>query len=142
MDETIGQNVRLSDSDFNLCVLWLPYNLAGCEPLRYMFSYCSLLKKPFLFKVHKNLWKFPSLPISVLDKCYFQTSIIITKSTEMIWQQIDVNITFCEFLEKLLFSSFTCLKTSEVFCYCFQVITWPYFLFVDSQNILSFLSTL
>ena len=63
MDETIGLNVSLSDSDFNLCILGLSYNLAGCEPLRYIFSYCSLLKKPFLFKVRKNLGSFPSLPI-------------------------------------------------------------------------------
>ena len=49
MDETIGRKISLSDSDFNLCLLGLPYNLAGCEPLGYMFSYCSLLE--------------PSLPI-------------------------------------------------------------------------------
>ena len=41
MDETIGRNVSLSDWEFNLCVLGLPYNLAGCEPLGYMFSYFS-----------------------------------------------------------------------------------------------------
>ena len=55
MDETIGRNVSLSDSDFNLCVLGLPYDLAGRESLGYMFSYFSLLKKPFLFKARKNL---------------------------------------------------------------------------------------
>ena len=33
MDETIGQSVSLSDSDFNLCVLGLPHKLAGCELL-------------------------------------------------------------------------------------------------------------
>ena len=63
MDETIGQNVSLSYSDFNLCVLGLSFDLAGCEPLGYMFSYYSLLKKPYLFKVRKNLWSFPFLPI-------------------------------------------------------------------------------
>ena len=63
MDETIGRNVSLSHSDFNLCVLGLPYNLAGYEPLGYMFSYCSLLEKPFLFKVNKNIWSFPFLPV-------------------------------------------------------------------------------
>ena len=55
MDETVGRNVSLSDSDFNLRVLGLPYNLAGCESLGYMFSYFSLLKTPFLFKVRKSL---------------------------------------------------------------------------------------
>ena len=63
MDEAIGWNVSLSDSDFNLCVVGLLHNLAGCEPLGHMFSYCSLPQKLFLFKVCKSLWSFPSLSI-------------------------------------------------------------------------------
>ena len=54
MDETIGQNISLYDSDFKLCVLGLPYNLAVSEPLGYIFSYCTLLKKPYLFKGRGN----------------------------------------------------------------------------------------
>ena len=37
MDETIGQNISLFESDLNLCALGLPYNLAACEPLRHIF---------------------------------------------------------------------------------------------------------
>ena len=51
----MGGNVSLSYPDFNLCDLALRYSLAGCESLGYIFSYCSLLKKPFLFKVRKSL---------------------------------------------------------------------------------------
>ena len=64
MDETMGQTFSLSDPDFNLCVLGLPYNLAGCEPLGYMFSYCSLLKKTFLIQGMQKSLKFPFSPNS------------------------------------------------------------------------------
>ena len=80
MDETIGQNISLFESDLNLCALGLPYNLAACEPLRYLFLYCSLLKKPFLFKVIKDLWSFPSLPIIGPETSFknFDVSLIIS----------------------------------------------------------------
>ena len=44
MTETIGRNVNVSVGDFNLCVLGVPYILAGFEPQGYILSYCSLVK--------------------------------------------------------------------------------------------------
>ena len=35
MEETIGRSVNVSVGDFNLCVLGVPYILAGCEPNPY-----------------------------------------------------------------------------------------------------------
>ena len=32
MEETIGRDVNISVEDFNLCVLGVPYILAGCQP--------------------------------------------------------------------------------------------------------------
>ena len=85
MDQTIGQNISLFESDFNLCALGLPYNLAACEPLGYLFSYCSLLKKPFLFKVSKDLWCFPSLPIVGPEASFknFDVSLIISYKRDL-----------------------------------------------------------
>ena len=38
MEETIGQNVNLSVLDLSLCVLGLPYILAGLDPQGYTLS--------------------------------------------------------------------------------------------------------
>ena len=77
MDETIGRNISLFESHFNLCVLRFSYSLAGCEPLGYMFSNCCFLKKHFLFKAHKSIWSFPSLPIVLSEGSFksFDTNI-------------------------------------------------------------------
>ena len=51
MEETIGRNVNVSVGEFNLCVLGVPYILAGCDLQGYVLSYCSLVKKSLFFKV-------------------------------------------------------------------------------------------
>ena len=38
MEETIGQNDNLSVLDLSLCVLGLPYILAGLDPQEYTLS--------------------------------------------------------------------------------------------------------
>ena len=47
------RNVNLSVGDFNLCVLGVPYILAGCELQGHILSYYSLGKKLLFFKVRK-----------------------------------------------------------------------------------------
>ena len=49
MEETIGRNVNVSVGDLNVCVLGVPYILAGCEPQGYILSYCSLVEKVLIF---------------------------------------------------------------------------------------------
>ena len=55
MEETIGRNVNLSVLDISLCVLGLPYILAGLDLQGYMLSETSLVKKSLFFKLSKNL---------------------------------------------------------------------------------------
>ena len=72
--------------------------------------------------------------ILVLDRYYFQTSVIITRSTGMMWYEIDAKVTFCKFLKKIAtFSSFICLLTLNVYKMKFQVL---YFTFICYQLIL------
>ena len=78
MDETIGRNVSLSDSDFNLCLrtavqpswLWTTR----------IYVIILLLTEKTLFKIHKNLWSFPSLPIVGSEESFkkFYISLIIS----------------------------------------------------------------
>ena len=70
----------------------------------------------------------------VLDRWYFQTRVIINKSIEMIWREIDAIIIFCKFLKKIgTFSSFMCLLT--LFFYMMQFHA-SYFTFICYQLIL------
>ena len=61
MDETKGQNVTLSDSDFNLCLRTAVQ--PGWLWTTRINVIIMLLTEKTLFKVSKNLWSFPSLPI-------------------------------------------------------------------------------
>ena len=79
----------------------------------------SVLQMIFFVTFYLLLFLFHQT-ILVLDGRYFQTSKIITKSIGIIWQIVDASIIFCEVLEKIItFTSFICLKTSVLFCYCF-----------------------
>ena len=69
-----------------------------------------------------------------LEICYFQTSVIMTKSIGIILWEIDVNLTLGKFLKKIVtFSSFNCLGTLNFYEMQFQIL---YFTFICCQLIL------
>ena len=49
MEETVGQNVNVSVGDLNLCVLGVPYILAGCEPQGIYIIILLLSEKALIF---------------------------------------------------------------------------------------------
>ena len=124
MNETIEQNVSCSESEFNLCVLGLTYNLAGCEPLRYMFHTAPYWKKTFLFKVCKKTPKsFPSLQIvgsegslqifntsivhNIKSASYYKLHILVLIQTATRKKQNELYKTFCKNTNlKIVFSPF------------------------------------
>ena len=67
----------------------------------------------------------------------------MTKSVGIMWQKVDASIAFCEFLEKLShFHLSSALKNQLLFVTVFKLLpSLIYFLFIDSWNILSLLST-
>ena len=96
----------------------------------------SVLQMIFFVTFHFFKFLFDQT-IIVLDRYYFQTNKIITKSIGIILQKVDASITFCSFLEKLVtFLSFICLKTS-VFLLLFSSYYLALFIFliIDLQNI-------
>ena len=69
----------------------------------------------FFFVTFYFLQFFFDRTILVQDGCYFQTSKIKTKSIRIIWQKVDVSVTFCEFSEKSLHFHFLPAKNNQFF---------------------------
>ena len=89
----------------------------------------SVLQMIFFVTFHFFKFLFDQT-IIVLDRYFFQTNKIITKSIGIILQKVDSSITFCSFLEKLVtFLSFICLKTS-VFLLLFSSYYLALFIFL------------
>ena len=63
----------------------------------------------------------------VVDRCFFQTSVIITMSVGIAWYKIGANVTFCKFLKKVItFSSFICLLTLNFYKLQFQELNFTF----------------